>query len=120
MEGTPCFEEKVLSQIKGKYWKAMCDYAHTGGLHVRQWIMDDSIQPNYPREAELEVMKSAETIASLSVMGFARLSSASWRGFASAGIRQLLSDTLRMQAQFSVPGSLPVGREGRFCHRKPF
>ena len=49
--------------------------AHTG-LHVQQWITADSIQPNYPREAVLEVMKSVETIASLSVMGFARLSSA--------------------------------------------
>ena len=36
LEATPYFEEKVLSKFKGKYWKAMCDYAHTGGLHVQQ------------------------------------------------------------------------------------
>jgi hypothetical protein len=38
LEGTSDFEKKVLSQVEQLYWKAMCDYAHTGGLHVRQWI----------------------------------------------------------------------------------
>jgi hypothetical protein len=53
----------------------MCAYAHPGGLAVQRWIAPDSIQPNYSREESLEVMKTAEFFASLSVMGLAGLAS---------------------------------------------
>jgi len=67
------FNEKVLSQIKEKTWKSMCAYTHTGGLHVQRWNTDDGIEANYSRDEILEVMRFAEIIASLSVIGIARL-----------------------------------------------
>ena len=73
LEATSSFKEKVLSQIKKRSWKAMCSYTHTGGLHVQRWNTADGIEPNFSREEVLEVMKFAETIGSLSVIGIARL-----------------------------------------------
>jgi Family of unknown function (DUF6988) len=67
------FKKNVLSHLKKKYWKAMCDYVHTGGRQVRNWITTDSIQPNYSSQAVLEVIRFAETIASPSVVGLAHL-----------------------------------------------
>jgi len=73
LEATSSFKEKVLSQIKKRSWKAMCSYTHTGGLHVQRWNTVYGIEPNFSREEVLEVMKFAETIGSLSVIGIARL-----------------------------------------------
>jgi len=67
------FKENVLSQIKQKTWKSMCAYTHTGGLHVQRWNTEDGIEANYSRDEVLEVVKFAEIIASLSVIGVARL-----------------------------------------------
>ena len=67
------FNEKVLSQIKQKTWKSMCAYTHTGGLHVQRWNTEDAIEANYSKEEILEVLGFAEIIASLSVIGVARL-----------------------------------------------
>jgi hypothetical protein len=67
------FNEKVLSQIKEKTWKSMCAYTHTGGLHVQRWNTEDGIEANYNRDEILEVLKFAEIIASLSVVGTDRL-----------------------------------------------
>ena len=69
IEETPGFQEQVLSQIKKKSWDAMCDYTHTGGLHVQRWMTADGIEPNYSRGEVLEVLKFADIIASLSVLG---------------------------------------------------
>lgn len=67
------FSEKVLSKIKAETWRSMCAYTHTGGLHVQRWNTEDGIEANYSRDEVLEVVKFAEIIASLSVMGVARL-----------------------------------------------
>ena len=73
VEATDSFNEQVLSQIKRRSWKAMCGYTHTGGLHVQRWNTEDGVESNYSREEILEVMRFAETIASLTVIGVARL-----------------------------------------------
>lgn len=73
LEMLESFNEKVLSQIKERTWKSMCAYTHTGGLHVQRWNTEDGIEANYSRDEVLEVMKFAEIIASLSVIGVARL-----------------------------------------------
>ncbi|MBN1141911.1 MAG: hypothetical protein JXB25_08995 [Deltaproteobacteria bacterium] len=73
LEMLESFNEKVLSQIKEKTWKSMCAYTHTGGLHVQRWNTEDGIEANYNRDEILEVLKFAEIIASLSVVGTARL-----------------------------------------------
>jgi hypothetical protein len=69
LEKTPAFQEQVLSRIKKQSWDAMCAYTHTGGLHVQRWITADGIEPNYSREEVLEVLKFADIIVSLSVLG---------------------------------------------------
>lgn len=73
LEMVESFNERVLSQIKEKTWKSMCAYTHTGGLHVQRWNTEDGIESNYSRDEVLEIMKFAEIIASLSVIGVARL-----------------------------------------------
>lgn len=73
LEMLDLFNEKVLSQIKQKTWKSMCAYTHTGGLHVQRWNTADGIEANYAREEILEVLKFAEIIASLAVVGVAGL-----------------------------------------------
>lgn len=67
------FNEMVLSQIKEKTWKTMCAYTHTGGLQVQRWNTEGGIEANYSHGEVLEVLKFAEIIASLSVVGVARL-----------------------------------------------
>jgi hypothetical protein len=73
LEMLDSFNKKVLSQIKQEHWKSMCAYTHTGGLHVQRRNTEDGIEANYSRDEVLEVVKCAEIIASLSVIGVARL-----------------------------------------------
>lgn len=73
LEMLDSFNEKMLSKIKQKTWKSMCAYTHTGGLHVQRWNTADGIEANYTREEVLEVLKFAEIIASLAVVGVAGL-----------------------------------------------
>jgi hypothetical protein len=75
LETLESFKEKGLSQIKQQAWKSMCAYTHTGGLHVQRWNTEDGIEANYTRDEVLELLKNAESIASLTVIGVARLAS---------------------------------------------
>lgn len=73
MEMLDAFNEKLLSDIKSKSWRSMCAYTHTGGLHVQRWNTADGIEANYDREEVLEIVKFAEGIGSLAIIGVARL-----------------------------------------------
>jgi hypothetical protein len=73
LEMLDSFKQRVLSQIKQKTWRSMCAYTHTGGLHVQRRNTEDGIEANYSRDEVLEVVNFAEIIASLSVIGVARL-----------------------------------------------
>ena len=73
LEKNPSLKEQVLSRIKRHRWRAMCAYTHTGGLHVQRWNTASGIEPNYSAEEVLEVLKFAEIIASLSVLGVVAL-----------------------------------------------
>lgn len=73
IEQTPSFSGKVLSHIKSENWKAMCAYAHTGGLHVQRWITSEGVEPNYEPDEVEEVLRFAELIAALSVIAIAQL-----------------------------------------------
>ena len=75
LEMLDTFNENLLSQIKQHTWKSLCAYTHTGGLHVQRWHTEDGIEANYSRDEVLEVLKFAEIIASLAVIGVARLAS---------------------------------------------
>lgn len=72
LENTDVFKEGALSHIKKCTRKTMCDYTHTGGLHVQRWNTAKAIEPNYSAEEILEVLRFAEIIASLAALGVAR------------------------------------------------
>jgi hypothetical protein len=73
LEQTDGFKQQVLSAIKENAWSAMCAYTHTGGLHVQRWNTETSIEPNYEEDEIREVLSFAETVASLAVIGVAKL-----------------------------------------------
>lgn len=73
LETTPAFKEQTLSRIKKRTWTAMCDYTHTGGRHVQRWNTPEAIEPNYTTEELVEVLRFADIIASLSVLGVVTL-----------------------------------------------
>jgi len=67
------FKEGVLSIIKKRSWKALCAYTHTGGLHVQRWNTSRGIEPNYSIDELLEVLRFADIVATLSVLGVVSL-----------------------------------------------
>lgn len=73
LERTDAFKEGVLTLIKKRTWKALCAYTHTGGLHVQHWNTSDGIEPNYPIEELLKVLRFADVVATLSVLGVVSL-----------------------------------------------
>jgi hypothetical protein len=73
LERTPAFSESVLSTVKAKSWRAMCDYTHTGGRHAQRWNTADAIEACYEDVEICEVLSFAEAIGSLSVIGLATL-----------------------------------------------
>jgi hypothetical protein len=73
LELTPAFSEKVLSGVKAKSWRAMCDYTHTGGIHIRRWNTAEAIEPNYDDGMLNKALSFAEVIGSMSVLGLATL-----------------------------------------------
>ncbi|MBL8539522.1 MAG: hypothetical protein JNK68_04035 [Betaproteobacteria bacterium] len=73
LEKCPPFCEQVLSGIKGRHWKVMCAYTHTGGLHVQRWNTSEAIEPAYDGQEIQEVISFVEWIGSLSALAVARL-----------------------------------------------
>ena len=63
------FKEGRLSLIKKRKWKALCGYTHTGGIHVQRWNTSDGIEANYSTEELLEVLRFADIVATISVLG---------------------------------------------------
>ncbi len=73
VETTPGFTEKILSHIKTRSWKAMCDFTHTGGLHTQRWNSSEAIEPNYSNQEIEEVLQLSEILAIMSVIGLAEV-----------------------------------------------
>ena len=63
------FQDGRLSLIKKRNWKALCGYTHTGGIHVQRWNTSDGIQANYSVAELLEVLRFADIITTLAVLG---------------------------------------------------
>ncbi len=74
IEALPEFGEGTLSRIKQYGWKEMCDFAHTGGLHLQRWQSQDGIEPNFD-SAELEAcLNYAELLAAMSGLEVVQMS----------------------------------------------
>jgi hypothetical protein len=69
LETTEAFKERRLTQIKKANWRALCSYTHTGGIHVQRWNTADGIEANYSVAELLEMLRFADIVASLSVLG---------------------------------------------------
>ncbi|MDH4285159.1 MAG: hypothetical protein OEV35_07555 [Gallionellaceae bacterium] len=63
------FQEGRLSLIKKRNWNTLCGYTHTGGIHVQRWNTPDGIQANYSEAELLEVLRFADIVATLAVLG---------------------------------------------------
>ncbi|MGE3777265.1 MAG: hypothetical protein AB7F89_08785 [Pirellulaceae bacterium] len=68
IEQTPGFEERVLSTMKKNHWRALCDYTHTGGLHVQRWQSEQAVEASYTSAEIAEVVNFAEVIGSVAAV----------------------------------------------------
>lgn len=74
IEALPDFGEGTLARIKKHGWKEMCDFAHTGGLHLQRWQSQDGIEPTFD-PAELEAcLNYAELLAAMSGLEVVQMS----------------------------------------------
>jgi hypothetical protein len=69
LEGTETFKEGRLTLIKKQTWKTLCGYTHTGGIHVQRWNTSDGVEANYSIGELLEMLRFADIVAALSVLG---------------------------------------------------
>lgn len=74
IESTEAFTSMVLSRIKKESWKVMCDFTHTGGLHLQHWQSQDSVEPIFePNELE-ECLNCAEIFGTMAGIELVQLS----------------------------------------------
>jgi hypothetical protein len=74
LEHLPAFTGGALSKITNEFFSELCDFTHTGGLHVQRWNASTHIEPTYESEEIAYVMSSAESIGALAVIGTATIS----------------------------------------------
>jgi hypothetical protein len=60
IESTEGFCCGTLSLIKKENWDAMCDFTHTGRLHLQWWQSQDAIEPIFSPEALEVCLNTAE------------------------------------------------------------
>lgn len=66
--------EGNLAALKKAHWSAMCEYTHTGGLHVQRWQSELAVEPSYAEDEVHEILKFAEifgAIAAVALLGLA-------------------------------------------------
>ena len=63
--------EKQLSNSYTNNWSDLCDYAHTGLLQIQRWNTSQAIEPNYPENEILEIIRFTSALAILSAVSFA-------------------------------------------------
>jgi hypothetical protein len=73
LEATPAFSNMILGKIKADSWGVMCDYSHTGGLHIQNWGTGDIIEPDYSEDEIRVALTMAEIFGALAVLGAAYL-----------------------------------------------
>jgi hypothetical protein len=60
--------------IKKSVWSTMCDFTHTGGLHLLQWQSSDGLKPNFKDAALEECLNCAELFGAMSALEFVQMS----------------------------------------------
>lgn len=87
IERTPAFNNGVLSRTKSNYWRAMCDFTHTGGLHLQRWQSKDAVKPTFAPEELEECLNSAELFGAMAGLELVQLSKTGANG---ASVLQLM------------------------------
>lgn len=65
IEATPDFSNGVLSRIKKENWNSMCEFTHTGGLHLQRWQSHNSVEPKFDEEEIEECLNCAELFGAM-------------------------------------------------------
>lgn len=74
IESIEAFSDGTLSHIKKENWNAMCDFTHTGGLHLQWWQSQDAIVPIFSPEALEVCLNTAELYGALASLELIQLS----------------------------------------------
>jgi len=73
IEATPDFSDGVLSSIKRENWNTMCEFTHTGGLHLQRWQSHDAVEPKFDEKELEECLNSAELFSAMACLEQAQL-----------------------------------------------
>jgi hypothetical protein len=75
IEAKPGFEDKVFSsRINKNVWDILCDFTHTGGLHLQRWQSKDGIEPNFDAEELEQCLINARLFAGMSAVEVVQMS----------------------------------------------
>lgn len=74
IEALPEFGQGTLSLIKDNAWDAMCDFSHTGALHLQRWQSHDGIEPNFDTEELENFLNYSELLAAMSGLEVVQMS----------------------------------------------
>lgn len=74
IESIEAFSDGTLSHIKKENWKAMCDFTHTGGLHLQWWQSQDAIKPIFSPEALEVCLNTAELYGAMASLELIQMS----------------------------------------------
>lgn len=74
IESTKGFRCETLSLVKKENWKAMCDFTHTGGIHLQCWQSQDAIEPKFSPEVLEECLNSAELFGAMASLELIQMS----------------------------------------------
>jgi hypothetical protein len=87
IEAIPDFSSGVLSRIKKENWDAMCEFTHTGGLHLQRWQSHDAVEPKFDEEELEECLNCAELFGAMAGLEQVQLGKA---GDTGANVLQLI------------------------------
>lgn len=74
IENTPEFRSGALSRIKKDSWRTMCDFTHTGGLHLQRWQSEDGVEPSFVAAELEECLNCAELFGAMAGLELVQLS----------------------------------------------
>jgi hypothetical protein len=74
IEALPEFGVGAFSSITTYAWDAMCDFAHTGALHLQRWQSQDGIEQNFDSEELVKFLNYSELFAAMSGLEMAQMS----------------------------------------------
>jgi hypothetical protein len=73
IEANETFSGGELSSLKRRHWRAMCDFAHTGGLHLQRWQSEFAVEPNFKEDELEECLNCAELFGAMAGLELVQL-----------------------------------------------